>query len=1107
MMKPSSNFSTYTELIGYLQRAELDDQGLQIPENEINAAMRTAFELSTPVPVWLVKVRGVSRLWRTIPSRETGNTLGSLYLTKDILAGLNGQDIPLYYCIRGEPKRVHLYIGTMADQPGNGPIIRAMFNSQYLGVQLWPEQELTRDLSQENQQKVARQWEEEQQELQEMRSFLDRCHHIGVMTGVPTPNEGDQNNIGTQIDRLIRGLYGTEWAFLVLAESEKDTTLLEMQLAVLREQIRVEQEEGLREWRESVGQTVASYYHQLLGMQYQFLEACLYEGGWRVQSYICSPDSATYQRAKALVKSVFSGDFSRVDRIRVLDCPSAGRKAASFSPIVVERRDPPRSSELSSGTHKSFKYHTLVSSGQLSALIHLPRMEMPGYYVRESASFDVSSHVPTSSKAIIVGEILDRGRPTGNPYLVRVEDLTKHCLLVGITGSGKTNTGFHLLQQLQQQDAHIPFLVIEPAKREYRQLAKLLPPGRELRVFTVGEEGENAAPFRLNPFEIRSGVPVQTHIDLLKSVFNASFGMWTPLPQVLERAIHEIYRDKGWDPIHNTNERATVEVSDRTTWHSRAHPTLTDLYLKVAEMVPKLGYDKEVTRNIRTALETRINSLRVGAKGMMLDTPLSIPIEHLLDKPTVLELEGVGDDDEKAFIMGLILISLYEYYRVQGPPTDSGLRHITVVEEAHRLLTNVPTSTDPEASNLRGKAVETFVNMLSEVRAYGEGFFIAEQIPTKLASDVIKNTALKVMHRTVANDDREVMGGAMNLNGAQVRQVVALGTGEAVVHGGGRYGDDNAILIKVPLAKGEGQKAPTGTDIKRVWEQFRDQYGLATIFLSYPTCKLHCVSPNPKCADARRIAEDEAVEEAFAAFILTLVVGSLSRSENELPELLCELYSEVSSAMRSRIIGPGEDPAQTRCILTHALYHYMEKRGTQYGWKYQDVVHMATQLLPSLLAVAANRKVEGENVKRLFSFCQAYGARCRLRFEPFYGCGRACGKSPLCLYRYNIEPLLNNENLAKDFEDAGSDLQQLVEVSERASERVITFLEDSAFERTDVDTDSMQTAALCFAIQKTNSDPSAWSTKNRQFTIDELLEHYGRQPHGAQEQRNFRGAI
>ena len=37
--------------------------------------------------------------------------------------------------------------------------------------------------------------------------------------------------------------------------------------------------------------------------------------------------------------------------------------------------------------------------------------------------------------------------------------------------------------------------------------------------------------------------------------------------------------------------------------------------------------------------------------------------------------------------------------------------------------------------------------MLAEIRAYGEGIVVAEQIPTKLVPDVVKNTALKVVHR------------------------------------------------------------------------------------------------------------------------------------------------------------------------------------------------------------------------------------------------------------------------------------------------------------------------------------------------------------------------
>lgn len=1059
--KFSYDLGSYAPHIWYLQRTELDDQSLRIPANEVKASLNTAF------PLWLMKVKGVPRFRQTDLPKESQ----SAYFTKDVLAGLNGQQIPMYFLIRGEAKRVHLYVGTMANNQENGPAIRAVFNSQYPGVQLYPEKELTGIMDKKEQEKIKKQRQNMQKELQELHSFMTGCQYFSVVTGVPTPNVGEMNKAGTQIDRLIRGLYGTKWGLMVLAEPVEDRTLVEMQFALLREQIRVEQEEGIREWRESAGKIVASYYQKLLKMRYQFLENSLFEGGWWVQSYIFSQEPETYQRAKALVKSIFSGDFSRVDRIRMLDCPDAGSRAANFNSIVVER--PPSPGHLHA-THKSFKYHTLVSSGQLSALIHLPRTEIPGYYVRESASFDVFSHVPAALNSIEVGEILNQASPTGNPYNVRIEDLTKHCLLVGITGSGKTNTSFHLLQQLQQQDRQIPFLIIEPAKREYRKLAKLLPSGSKLRVFTVGEEGENAAPFRLNPFEIMPGVPVQTHIDLLKSVFNASFGMWSPLPQVLERAIHEIYRDKGWDPVSSTNDRAVIEGSDK--WHPRAQPTLTDLYHKVAEMVPKLGYDKEVTRNVRTALETRINSLRIGAKGLMLDTPSSIPIDHLLDEPTVFELEGIGDDDEKAFIMGLILTSLYEYYRVQGSPAGSDLRHITVVEEAHRLLKNVPASTDPEASNLRGKAVETFVNMLSEVRAYGEGFLIAEQIPTKLASDVIKNTALKVMHRTVANDDREVMGGAMNLDKQQVRKVVALGVGEAVVHGGGRYGDDNAILVQVPEAKGEGQSVPTGTEIRKAWEKFRDQHELTAIFQSYPTCRLHCDPPNPHCADARRIAEDPAVEEAFAAFIHSLVLSPLD--ESELPERVRELYPAVHRTMLPHMTYQGEDSAQMRCTLTHALYHYMEKRGAQYSWKYEDVANMTAQLLPALVAIATGQQVNKDATQALETFCRQYKQQCQ-RVGPFYGCKQVCGET--CLYRYAVEPLAMK--LEEDFRVAAGGTNRTESINS-----LCKYITDQILLPVVHDTSRRQ-AALCFVIQQV----AAWRDygwEDRRLLVDDMIAYY-----------------
>jgi DNA helicase HerA-like ATPase len=123
-----------------------------------------------------------------------------------------------------------------------------------------------------------------------------------------------------------------------------------------------------------------------------------------------------------------------------------------------------------------------------------------------------------------------------------------------------------------------------------------------------------------------------------------------------------------------------------------------------------------------------------------------MPMELVLNHPTVLELEGMGDNDDKAFVMGLMFIRLVEHRRQVGQLKN--LEHLLVIEEAHRLLTNVGERREEEG-NARGKAVEISANLLAEIRAYGQGVLISDQVPEKLAPDVIKNTNLKITHRTV----------------------------------------------------------------------------------------------------------------------------------------------------------------------------------------------------------------------------------------------------------------------------------------------------------------------------------------------------------------------
>jgi DNA helicase HerA-like ATPase len=131
---------------------------------------------------------------------------------------------------------------------------------------------------------------------------------------------------------------------------------------------------------------------------------------------------------------------------------------------------------------------------------------------------------------------------------------------------------------------------------------------------------------------------------------------------------------------------------------------------------------------------------------------------------------------------------LYEYRQVQQETASSEerksdrLRHLTVIEEAHRLLLRAAPGT-LEQANPQAKVAEMFANILSEIRAYGEGLLIADQVPARLVPDAIKNTNLKIVHRLVAADDREAMSACMTLTPEQSAIINRLRLGQAIIYG------------------------------------------------------------------------------------------------------------------------------------------------------------------------------------------------------------------------------------------------------------------------------------------------------------------------------------
>lgn len=461
--------------------------------------------------------------------------------------------------------------------------------------------------------------------------------------------------------------------------------------------------------------------------------------------------------------------------------------------IVPERLIDPELSTVSS-------ICTVLTSEELGLMCSLPVEPVPDFELRRGKVYPLVSDYLNDIK---VGCLCEGKRPIPNmPFSFSFDDLVKHTFVCGITGSGKTTTVKRILT-----NANVPFLVVESAKKEYRNVK--LADGKSPIVYTLGKPEINC--LRINPFYVQHGVSLQMHIDFLKDLFNASFSFYGPMPYILEKCLHTIYQKKGWNLtlgchpyLVNRNNAADlfedsyVEERYKRFSHKFLYPTMQDLKDEIKRYIEQeLQYDGEVAGNIKTAILARLDNLCTGAKGYMFNTNDCVVMDDLLKQKVVFELEGLADDSDKAFCIGLIAIFINEYRQSTKKNIDSNkpLLHLLVIEEAHRLLKNIETErSTEEMGNPKGKAVEHFTNMIAEMRSYGQGVIIAEQIPTKLAPDVIKNSSNKMIQRLVASDDQMVMANTIGLNEKEAIYIGNLTTGMALCH---KAGMNLPVQVKV----------------------------------------------------------------------------------------------------------------------------------------------------------------------------------------------------------------------------------------------------------------------------------------------------------------------
>ncbi|HAB19501.1 MAG TPA: DUF87 domain-containing protein [Verrucomicrobiota bacterium] len=457
----------------------------------------------------------------------------------------------------------------------------------------------------------------------------------------------------------------------------------------------------------------------------------------------------------------------------------------------------------------------LVDAQGAATVFRLPvsvRGGVPGIRVRQLAP---NFHPGARELECPPGHIeLGHYHGSGGAYLP-IRDLTKHALITGFTGSGKTVTVLQILHQLWSNG--IPFLVLESAKQEYRGLLGVEAFQGALRIYTLGNE--TCVPFRLNPFELLPGVRVEAHLGKLQTCFEAAIPPIGPSSSVISEALLLAYEECGWN------------LTDTYPLEGRAHrsfPILRDFVNKVEEVLTRRGYEGEVASNLRAALVGRFQPLLMGSKGKMFEAQSSTPAPHeLFRRPVVLEMNDLILEDKALMVM--FVLTLLREYREIDKSLDGSLKHVTMVEEAHNVLEDVGSVGGGEGSSTadtRFKAVQAFCGLLTEIRALGEGLIIADQSPMKLARDAMRNTNLQIAHQLRDGHDRDAIANAMIMEEEQRDFLGKLPPGHAALF---RTGLEKATFIKVspyyPL-KGDqsGQLAEPVERNGDQWRSWRKQF-------------------------------------------------------------------------------------------------------------------------------------------------------------------------------------------------------------------------------------------------------------------------------------------
>ena len=493
-------------------------------------------------------------------------------------------------------------------------------------------------------------------------------------------------------------------------------------------------------------------------------------GMWNVAGYFVSDDMSAAEIAASNYRSLMNGENSgrEVSAINSWRLTADNQQEYGWLSTYLSRYHHPRFYYGEESVDAMTDASTWISGKELGIHMGLPRTTVPGFPVIEHAEFGKEVNVYNllskdktlkPEERITLGRVFDLGHITDTHVELENKSLNMHTFITGSTGSGKSNAVYQILNEMRIDK--IPFLVIEPAKGEYKDVFGHMP---DVNVYSTNPK---VAPLiNLNPFRFPDSIHVLEHVDGLVEIFSVCWPMYDAMPAFFKDAILQSYVSVGWDLGSSSFEGENLE-----------YPDFEVLSEQLNKLIEQSDYASDIKSNYRGALITRVKSLTIGLNKSIFMTGQT-PYERLFDENCILDISRVKSNETKALIMGLMVYTLNEY-RVDKKTTNNGcLKHVTVLEEAHNIL----KASSGGESDLIKKSVEMLTQTIAEIRTYGEGFIIVDQSPSSVDIAAIKNTNTKIVLRTPEARDREIVGKSIGLNEDQMSEIAKLPQGVAVVY-------------------------------------------------------------------------------------------------------------------------------------------------------------------------------------------------------------------------------------------------------------------------------------------------------------------------------------